>query len=333
MKREYDIEIKDELMVRYLAGEAGPEEAMALQDWLTLAENKAYFENIQRTWEQTHPSKMPRAIDAQHAWKKVDNQTEPAVMWKSGTAAGRRNKIILRIAASLLITILATLLIYIRFYKPSVGMVAVTTADSLKNVSLPDNSTATLHRNSKLLYPAAFDEKQRNVELAQGEAFFTVTSNAEKPFIIHTSVADIRVVGTTFNVALKNNQLEVSVKEGKVLVYTSQDSSYLTAGFTGIVQPAMGAIRVKDSVHMNTWGYATHRLIFKDTPLEEVIADIEKAYPYSITLGNANINNCRLTATFDNDSAENLLNLVAETLNLSVVKNGTVFTLEGEGCP
>jgi ferric-dicitrate binding protein FerR (iron transport regulator) len=331
VKREYDIEIKDELIVRYLAGEAGPEEAMALQDWLTFAENRAYFESIQRTWEQAHPAKTPRAIDAQHAWKKIDLQTEPAVMWKSKRS--RHNTLILRIAASLLITFLATLLIYIRFYKPSVEMMAVSTTDALKNVSLPDNSTAILHHSSKLVYPASFGEKQRNVELAQGEAFFTVTSDAEKPFIIHTSVADIRVVGTAFNVALQDNQLEVSVKEGKVLVYTSQDSSYLRAGSTGIVQPAMGTIRVKESVHANSWGYATHQLIFKDASLEEVIADIEKAYPCSITLGNANINNCRLTATFDNDSAENLLTLLAETLNLSVVKNGTVYTLQGEGCP
>lgn len=330
MKRDYDIGIKDELIVRYLAGEAGPEEAMALQDWLMLAENRAHFESIQQTWEQTTPSKTFRSVDVQQAWTKVDIQTKPAVMWKSKSAA-HRHILILRIAAALLIPILASLLIYIRLHKP-VEMVAVATADSLKNVNLPDNSTATLHHNSRLMYPAAFGESERNVELVQGEAFFTVTSNAQKPFIIHTSLADIRVVGTAFNVALKGHQLEVSVKEGKVLVYTSQDSSYLAAGFTGIV-PAMGAIRIKDSVHTNTWGYATHRLIFKDTPLREVIDDIEKAYPCAIALGNTNINNCRLTATFDNDSAENLLNLIAETLNLSVVKNGTVFTLQGEGCP
>lgn len=332
MKREYDIEIKDELIVRYLAGEAGPEEAMALQDWLTLAENKAYFENIQRTWEQSHPSKTASGIDVQQAWKKVNLQTEPAVMWKDKSAARRRTTLMVRIAASLLITILATMLIYIRMHTTEIASVAVVTTDSLKNVNLPDNSTAILYRNSKLIYPTTFDGKQREVSMLQGEVFFTVTPDTEQPFIIHTSIADIRVVGTAFNVVMQGDQLEVSVKEGKVLVYTSQDSSYLAAGFTGIVNP-MGTIHVKDSVNANTWGYATHRLIFKDAPLETVITDIEKAYPYSITLGNPNINNCRLTATFDNDSAENLLNLIAESLNLSVVKNGTVFTLEGEGCP
>jgi transmembrane sensor len=330
VKGDYDIEIKDELIVRYLAGEAGPEEAMALQDWLMLAENRAYFENIQRTWEQAHPSKTPRAIDRGQAWKKVDLQTKPVAMWKSKSR--RRNTIVFRIAASLLIAVLATMLIYIRFNRTSAEMVLVTTANALKSVTLPDNSTAILHHNSRLTYPAIFGDR-REVNLEQGEVFFTVTPDTGKPFLIHTSLADIRVVGTAFNVTLQGDYLEVSVKEGKVLVYTSQDSSYLTAGFACIVEPAMGTIRVKDSVNINTWGYATHRLIFKDTPLEEVIADIEKAYPYSITLGNPNINNCRLTATFDNDSAENLLNLIAETLNLSVVKNGTMFTLEGEGCP
>jgi ferric-dicitrate binding protein FerR (iron transport regulator) len=127
--------------------------------------------------------------------------------------------------------------------------------------------------------------------------------------------------------------LEVSVKEGKVLVYTANDSSYLEAGSTAVIQAASHTIVVKDSVNTNSWGYATQQLVFKDLPMREVIADIEKAYPYSIRLSDKNINNCRLTATFDNDSAENLVNLIAETLNLSVAKNGNVFTLEGEGCP
>ena len=332
MKREHDIEIKDELIVRYLAGEADPEEAIALQDWLTHAENRAYYENFQTTWNQTHPTKAPQDVNAKQAWQKLNLKMEPAPMWKSKPRR-RTNKIFFRIAASLLITILASLLIYIRFNTESIAEVKVNTTDSSKQISLPDNSTVTLYHNSALLYPSGFGKQQREVSLSSGEAFFTIAPNKEMPFIIHTSLADIKVVGTVFNVAIRNEKLEVSVKEGKVLVYTSQDSSYLEAGFTGIVYPATHTIRVKDSVRVNTWGYATGKLVFKDAPLPEVIADIEKVYPYSITLGNSSINNCKLTATFDNDSAENLLNLIAESLNLSVVKNGTVFTLEGEGRP
>jgi len=50
-------------------------------------------------------------------------------------------------------------------------------------------------------------------------------------------------------------------------------------------------------------------------------------------VSNENINNCHLTATFDNDSIEKIVNLIAEILNLTVKRNDRVFMLEGEGCP
>ncbi|HEY9049120.1 MAG TPA: FecR domain-containing protein [Ohtaekwangia sp.] len=333
MKRENDIEIKDELIVRYLAGEATPEEAMALQDWLVLAENRSYYEKIETAWNSAYPSRTPREVSSQRAWNTLQARlTSVTPMWKE-PAPRRTGNMLFRIAASLLITIIAGLLLYIRMHDDKIAEVNVTTKNASQRVGLPDSSVAILYHNSTLLYPPSFGAIERAVRLTEGEAFFKVTPNKEVPFIIHTVAADIRVIGTAFNVVTRKDGVEVSVKEGKVLVYTATDSSYLEAGSTAVIRAAEQGIQVRDSVNANSWGYATRQLVFKDQPMAEVIMDIEKAYPYSIRLLNKNINNCRLTATFDNDSAENLLNLIAETLNLSVAKNGNVFTLEGEGCP
>jgi len=333
VKREQDIEIKDELIVRYLAGEADPEEAIALHDWLALAENRSYYEKVEAAWNNAYPAKAPRHIDARRAWDKLQGKLEPtAEMW-TDRSASRWKSVWFRVAASLLVVMIAGLLLYIRIHEDKIAQVNISTLHASQRVGLPDSSIAILYHNSTLLYPQYFGINKREVSLEKGEAFFKVTPDKELPFIIHTSVADIKVVGTAFNVALQPGGLEVSVKEGKVLVYTANDSSYLEAGSTAVIQAASYTIVVKDSVNTNSWGYATRQLVFKDLPMREVIADIEKAYPYSIRLSDKNINNCRLTATFDNDSAENLVNLIAETLNLSVAKNGNVFTLEGEGCP
>jgi ferric-dicitrate binding protein FerR (iron transport regulator) len=117
------------------------------------------------------------------------------------------------------------------------------------------------------------------------------------------------------------------------MVVSAYDTAYLEAGFTGMVQAGGNAIQIWGTVNANAWGYATRHFVFKDTPLKEVISSLEKAYPNTIRVRTKNINNCNLTVTFDNVSAEKMVDLIAETLNLSVTRDGSVFILEGEGCP
>ncbi len=71
MKNEQTIEITDELIARYLAGQASPEEAIALHAWLESRGHREHFEKTERVWHQTHPSKSPRATDSQAAWHSV----------------------------------------------------------------------------------------------------------------------------------------------------------------------------------------------------------------------------------------------------------------------
>jgi ferric-dicitrate binding protein FerR (iron transport regulator) len=87
------------------------------------------------------------------------------------------------------------------------------------------------------------------------------------------------------------------------------------------------------AANVNIWGYATHKFKFKNTPLSEIFDCLEKSYPYSIKVQNEAIKNCKLTAEFENKSAEYIITLIAETLDLTLTKNGHVFILQGKGCP
>lgn len=339
--KENESAITDELIVRYLAGEASPEEAMAVQDALTDLKFQSRFAALQSTWAATHPGKTTRQAHAAEAWLAIEDRLTRRTPEKvkitpaeKPTRALRYSHRVFRIAASLLLLAVAGIVLYnmLNSQDSDEAMTYVTTKERVQHVDLPDQSVATVFRNSKLSYAADFNSHHREVSLLEGEVFFNVTHDRKHPFIIHTAVADIKVLGTAFNVTLKGDAVEVSVKEGKVQVYTKTDSTFLEAGVTGVAQKA-GLIQTQDSVDSNAWGYATHRFVFKDTPLRAVIRDLEKAYPYTIKVSDRAINNCRLTATFENDSAENLLNLMAESLNLSVTSSGGVYTLEGEGCP
>ena len=91
---------------------------------------------------------------------------------------------------------------------------------------LPDGSEVYLTKGSRLKYSENFNKELREVSI-KGEAFFTVISNPDKPFIVHTGEAKIKVTGTSFNVSapVNNQDVEVVVRTGKVLFYNSETYS------------------------------------------------------------------------------------------------------------
>jgi ferric-dicitrate binding protein FerR (iron transport regulator) len=92
------------------------------------------------------------------------------------------------------------------------------------------------------------------------------------------------------------------------------------------------SIAVAES-NSNVWAYATQRFTFNDTPLADVFSYIEKAQDCTIKVADPSIENCKLSATFEGLSTDNMLNLITDALNLSVIKNDDrTFTVEGQGC-
>jgi ferric-dicitrate binding protein FerR (iron transport regulator) len=189
-----------------------------------------------------------------------------------------------------------------------------------------------VNRYSNLAYPETFETGQREVTLIKGEVFFRVTADAAKPFVVNTSTISIKVVGTAFNVIVNEQSVSVSVDEGKVLVYSATDSVYLEADKAASFNPAQQKFEVTES-NQNEWAYASGKLVFINTPLEEVFNHIEKLQNCEIQVSNAEIGNCKLTATFESVSTDYMLNLITEALNLSVTRNDErTFKVEGNGC-
>lgn len=327
--------ITDEIIARYLAGESGPEEAMALHEWLELAENKQHFESFRQTWDNAYPIKKSSASDRTQAWKTLHEKLHAETGQQHQLPAikpVRGEYYLIKIAAATLVFAVVGIFTYLKFTGAEPVVLSEVTHDTIRVITLPDHSKATLSQHSTITYNKDFEGELREVKLS-GEAFFKVTHNPHKPFIVHTELADVRVVGTAFNVAINGNTIGVSVSEGKVLVYAKGDSIYLTPGKgASISNQESSTTSSSMDVNVNDWGYATRKFEFKNTVLSEVFACIEKSYPYSIKVQNDAIKNCKFTATFDNASAEYIVTLIAETLDLTLTKKGNVFYLEGKGC-
>jgi ferric-dicitrate binding protein FerR (iron transport regulator) len=319
MKSDNDLTVNDELIAKYLSGAATPEEAIALLDWMTVPENKRHFRELESVWNASHPSKKMPPVNKMEAWEKIQPRARQRSLFTPQ---------FIGIAASIVLVAVVAVMYFNRGYSGTTVMLA---ADTTKSVTLNDQSRVIMYRNSSLEVPEEFKGDTREVTLTKGEAYFDVAKDAAKPFIVHAGFANIRVVGTEFNVSVKNNEVVVAVSEGRVLFYTESDSVYIDAGTAASLAPASEAKTVEADA--NTWAYASRKLVFKDTPMNDVIDIIEKTYGRTIQPSNDSIKNCKLTARFNDEPVDKIVFLIAESLNLKLTKNGQVFILEGESCP
>jgi ferric-dicitrate binding protein FerR (iron transport regulator) len=210
-----------------------------------------------------------------------------------------------------------------------------------KTVRLPDGSLITLEPNSKLKYPNQFAGKTREVELT-GEAFFEVTPNHEKPFIVHTANIMATVLGTSFNVeAYPNGIAKVVVATGRVKVQTVNASNELQAVIINANQSVTYNITINEIEKRNVPEEAVYykqrnsgRFSYAGTPVTKVIQEMERYYHTKVTM-QGDMSGCVFYGYFRvNDSVERALSLVALSLNATVQKttNNKGYVITGGNC-
>ena len=191
--------------------------------------------------------------------------------------------------------------------------IEVYAANSVKEVILPDQSVVTLNKYSTLVYDSKFGKSNRDMELS-GSAYFDVAKNKDLPFMIQTTSAMTRVVGTAFYLE-ENEQdslIKLDVDEGIVAIQVEDNPSVTKRiGERYSFNKLTGTIS-NYSIPTNDKYWKTKKLVFENTPLKEAIADISKAYGIKLRCKN-DISKCKLTSTFEDEKIEDLLDVLAIT--------------------
>jgi ferric-dicitrate binding protein FerR (iron transport regulator) len=180
--------------------------------------------------------------------------------------------------------------------------------------TLMDGTKVWLNANSRLVFPARFDEDTRQVSLS-GEAFFQVASNPDIPFSIDVNGTEVRVIGTAFNINAygDKDQMVTTVVEGKVLVSDAvlklkepllPNEQLRISTLTGRVQ--------KKTIETDIYTAWIHgRLVFENENLESLMKRLERLYNVKITISN----NVDKTLKFTGDIKKyNDLNTVLDML-------------------
>jgi ferric-dicitrate binding protein FerR (iron transport regulator) len=232
----------------------------------------------------------------------------------------------MRVAASVAITVAIGILGYWIFNDRTKEMTIVAQKTVL-NDTLPDGSVVTVNKGSSISYSSQFKGETRRVSL-KGEAFFNVTPNKKKPFVISVNDVQITVVGTSFNVKTISGNTEVIVETGIVKVTRAGKTVELKANEETIAG-AKDSLLTKEKVSDQLYKYyRTKEFVCDDTPLWKLVEVINEAYNSHIVIGNPALRNMSITTTFNNESLDQVLHVISLTLNITIIKEGDTITLQ-----
>jgi len=193
-------------------------------------------------------------------------------------------------------------------------------------IDLPDGSSVFLNRNSSIEYPEHFTGQTRTVKL-QGEAFFDIETETGRPFIVETTAANITVAGTSFNVNSSDNNVEVFVSTGKVVLNSNdgKESVILEPGEIGSLVNNTASKNINNDPNYMAW--KTEILEFNGDSLAKVFSDLERVHNINIEAEDSGISELRLTSVYDRQSPETIIRIICLTFNLEYEKEGNTFTL------
>jgi transmembrane sensor len=330
MHKELNYNI-DDLLVKALLDEANVAEQIEINQWLSDSDdNQRYFEHFELIWNQSKALAAENLVDEDAAWERFRKRTQdgrddaPVIpLYKPERSFG-----FLRVAALIAATLCTGWLAYL-FVGPSADSQMLTVRSGSQTVidTLPDGSIVTLNKKSSISYPEKFSGGKREVALT-GEAFFEVTKDKTKPFIISVNDMTIKVLGTSFNVKDNARKTEVIVETG--LVEVAKDNEFVR------IRPKEKAtviksspVLVKDNAEDYFYQYyRTNKLVCNGTPLWKLVEILNETYDANIVISNERLNDLPLNTTFDKKSLDSTLSLISETLTIKVEHQGEQIILK-----
>jgi len=326
----------DELIIRVLNGEASPFEVERLSRWRNeSSENAQYYEETEQVWALTSPepreilssppsvgvilgaaeSEASGTFDEQEPFR---NETEDGDR-QSPAKPGERSPGISWTrppwkALGLLAASVAALALGIRatgYFGPGPLAEYLAPAHETRTVTLADGTLVRLAPGSRLRVWG--EAETRDVSL-EGRAFFAVTRDESRPFVVRAGPGEIRVLGTRFEVAEEATGIRTVVLEGLVAVSNPEGSVEVPAGGLARMRPGEAPVAeaVEDPWSLLDWPEGI--LVFQETPLSQVAEEVSQHFGRPIVVSGPELGSRRITAWFQGESFDE----VAESLCLVV---------------
>ncbi|MGE8066369.1 FecR family protein [Pseudomonas sp. NPDC089569] len=274
-------------------------------------------------WLNEHPQHRNEFEVLQGLWKAADLVPAArlqALCEEAPTRTKRRAWARYAVAAGVL-AVAVGLGLFSGLNQPSAYTAAFSTAlGERRQVALPDGSVIDLDSRSRI--EVRFENNRRAVELAEGEAMFSVQHDTSRPFVVEAGSGKVTVTGTRFDVRRGSAETRVVVEQGTVKVQgrSASDSDFvsLTAGMgthvdaSGKVAPAYAV----NPAELTAW--RSGKLVFNNASLSDVAEQVSRYRDKPLKVGSAAVGNLRLTSVFKSDNTDALLKALPNILPVAV---------------
>ena len=316
-------EISEEKFARYFEGISTAEENREILRWSNKnPENKQLFSNYVELWKITNAAPGDFNPDINLAWEKISKKIDD---YEKVTTRSYKNLAwyISRVAAVFVIGFVLYFMISLNSNSELI-YVKHSSLDSKEKILLPDGSKVWLNKKTDLEYVKDFSDEARFVKL-NGEAFFEVAKDPDKPFIIESAHSRIKVLGTSFNYKAypleKENVLNVSSGKVEFANISKTKEIFLEKGEKAELNIGKDLIEKSTIDDQNYLAWKTGILVFENENLENTINVISNYYSKQFEFSSEEKKSGRITVTFDNQKLDDVLRILELTMNVTFQKN------------
>jgi transmembrane sensor len=322
------------LITRELSGEITRAEKKVLRQWLNEdPRHMEFYRNIKLSWGKNPDETMDAFFfDYESGLGKLRsklNQERSTSMKKR--MPKRRSSVIypLAIAASVLLAISISVFMTLHAWEQPESVTSYATSSvEQRIITLSDVTVVRLNRDSRIDIEESNKGPIRTVQL-QGEAFFDVTENPERSFVIHVDDAVVQVLGTSFNVK-QGNEVMVAVQEGVVSLRHSakeeKSVARLVAGQLGLLAEDGRDVKIEEANIENYLSWMNGYLRFDSLPFDQVIKQLERIYGLNHELQDSAIESLQLTVYTEQIQMEEVFDNIALALDLTYNKQDGKIT-------
>ena len=342
------------------------------QEWVIALDGESATEhtlNEFRAWLRRSPLHRQAFRQAASVWGELDRWSEflypehVAAPSSPGEHRGELHRIRrLRPMTAVTITgLVVALSAIIWVYSPTPGPGERFSAEygvavgEVKTIALPDGSNVSLNTGSRIA--VTYDETGREVRLTEGEAYFEVAEDSQKPFVVYASKYAVRAVGTAFSVQMLIGRIEVNVTEGRVEVAglkpQSRDSSTgdketvqeelsrvpVVKGQQAILSEDSDALELvqnlEPAVISKELSWRDGMFIFDGDSLEDVVVEINRYTELKVVIADAAIRDLRFGGYFGIDDIPLILSTMEKDYGLRAtrVNESLVYLSRQPGSP
>lgn len=322
------------LLQKYIKGQCTEQELHFLLNWLKSSDDYNCLDSVIKPfWEKIDSQMaMPDEIRVNELQKEVLTLLAGLKKEERISIPPKRNRWMKwttysRIAVILVFVLGTTFGIYTlvgHISRPVTYTEYISNRGEKKYIRLEDGTRITLNSATKLRVPSHFNKKSRSIEMV-GEGFFEVAQNPDKPFIIRSNDAQVRVLGTSFNLKsyYEDSFMTVTVTTGKVRVCVDKQDLQLSllANEHLLISKTDGKIskQVIQKNHYVEW--MNNVLYFDKEPISEVVKSINRTYNCNVVLESQR-SDFLITGTHNRKDVEAILEAICFTTGLGSRKEG-----------